>query len=84
MAEFKTQHSGVVYTGQGALEHVELMSLTGAVDVQLIDSSSAAGQAFLDLSTLSGESRESNRVRLIRTGVYCAMTGSGILNINIR
>ncbi len=84
MAEFKRQSSGVAWIGQGVLEHVELMSITGAVDVQLIDSSSATGKAFLDLAVLSGESRESKRVRPIRTGVYVAMTGTGILNFNIR
>lgn len=84
MAEFKRQNSGVVWTGQGAIDHIELMSITGAVDVQLIDSASNAGTAFLDLAVLSGTSRESNRVRYVKTGVYCAMTGSGILSINVR
>jgi len=84
MAEFKAESSGLVYIGQAAIDHIELSSKTGAVAIQLIDSLTANGKDFITLSVLSGESRESNRVRPIRTGVYCAMTGSGILNFNIR
>ena len=84
MAEFKRQTSGVAFTGQGAVEHIELMSITGAVTAQLIDSATSAGIAFLDLAVPDGESRESNKVRYVKTGVYLALTGSGICNFSVR
>lgn len=84
MAEFRRDKSGLMWTGQGVLDHIELMSKTGQVDIQLIDSSNTDGTAFIDLSVVTGKSRESVRVRPIRTGVYLAMTGSGILSFNLR
>lgn len=84
MASIRRESSGIFMTGQGAIDHAELMSITGAVDVQLIDGTDSSGRTFLDLAVLSGESRESNRTELYRTGVYMAMTGSGIVSVNFR
>lgn len=84
MASLRRTSSGIFITGQGVVEHTELLSLTGDVDIQLIDGTDFSGRTFLDLAVLSGRSRESTRVERFGTGVYLAMTGSGIVTIGLR